>query len=198
MRNFWILIFFILCTTQAFGWGSPKPREPLPTSSPILGPYVSISMSINAPKARKDRIERLVRVVHKIVNSSEFKDRVLGAYWNGKPQFYGETKSNLEVYQAILNGQELNTTADGEWDLQIGVEWTRCSTLGWTYPNTRMFWFNSCGFDKRSDSGIAGTICHEYSHKLGFTHDFKKTPYREYSVPYAIGNICAELYPKYL
>jgi hypothetical protein len=34
---------------------------------------------------------------------------------------------------------------------------------------------------------------HEWMHKLGFNHDTKWSASREYSVPYAIGNIFEEI-----
>lgn len=180
------------------------PKPPIPVEKPVSNPVVmkdpgeiKIVLNVKATPAQIARVSRLSDVARKIINSPEFKARVLGAWYKGKAQFVDTKLSNAEVYQKLREGAELKTPVDYTWNLEIGIERSRCSTLGWTYPNVSMFWFNSCTFDTREDSGVTGTICHEYSHKLGFEHSQNATAARPYSVPYAVGTICAELYPAF-
>lgn len=184
---------------SAIAMGSPSPVKPIVVTPDIADPgKISVALTVTGTTAQVSRITRLTKVVEKIINSEKFKTRVLGSYYKGKLQFYDTTLNNEQVYETIRRGNELKSGNDYRWDLSIGVKHSRCSTLGWTYPNIREFYFNSCGFDQRSDSGLAGTICHEYNHKLGFSHSVQYTKSREYSVPYAIGTICAELYKEFL
>ena len=54
-------------------------------------------------------------------------------------------------------------------------------------------WTNDKFFTTNSLGKVAGNIVHEWTHKLGFEHDFNSTARRNYSVPYAVGNIIQEL-----
>lgn len=145
--------------------------------------------------AQIKRISDITPVVQQIINSEEFKQRVL------KAKFYDTNKSNEEIYKILTSGV---------WDLRYEFQpqkrdckgfppFKRCSpwVLGWTYPNTKTVYFNSLKWDDRDDAGIAGTVCHEESHKKGFIHSFNWTKTREMSVPYSVGTICAEMYGKY-
>lgn len=192
------LISFTL-SFQVFGWGSPKPvqQAPAKVEAPVSAPSgstVSFKLNVKAKASQVARITRLSGVAERIVNSEKFKVRVLNAWYNGRAQFQGTKLTNAQVLESIYNGNELGSGVDKVWNLEIGIEKNDCDVLGWTYPGVKMFWFNSCTFDGRDDAGVTGTICHEYTHKLGFDHDFSRTARRQYSVPYAIGTICAELY----
>ena len=145
-------------------------------------------------KARVARLSRLALVAAKIMNSAEFKRRVDASYYRGKPGFASSVLAPAVVSRLILEGNELRSGIDYEWDMEIEVKLGGRGVLGWTYPSIKKFYLNSRYLDARSDSGIVGTICHENSHKLGFGHDFKATARRPYSIPYVLGTICAQLY----
>ena len=209
MKTIFTLFFALVISAAAFGWGSPRPK-PAPAPAPVESePQIFIPQedpgrvftqaNITASVTNAVRLARLIEDgVRPIINSEKFKTRVLGAWYKGKAQFVDTELSNAEVYKALREGAELGSGADWTWNIQVAVESARCSTLGWTYPDVQKFWINSCNFETRSDSGLVGTICHEYVHKLGFKHSVKWTAAREYSVPYAVGTICAELYKEML
>jgi hypothetical protein len=200
------LTIFLLCVWGVvFAMGSRKPvvKKPevieLPPIQVTSDPgFTKITLRVEATAPQIVRITRLKDVVEKIINSDKFKVRVLGAYHKGRNGYFDSKLTTSEVYETLRKGNELGSGDDYEWDMEVGVQRARCSTLGWTYPSIKMFYFNSCNFDSRDDSGIAGTMCHEFTHKLGFSHSVKWTKDREYSVPYAIGTICAELYKEFL
>lgn len=200
-KSFLIAFFIISIVSYVYGMGSRVPyvsvKEPEINLPREENSGVSIKLDIKASPVNIARISRIVSVIQKVVSSEKFKSRVVGSYYKGKLQFFDTNLSNEEVFNKIIKGNELGSGNDYEWDLDIAIEKARCSTLGWTYPSTPIFWFNSCGFESRSDSGIGGTICHEYLHKLGFEHSVKWTKDREFSVPYAVGTVCAELYNEF-
>lgn len=196
-----ILGLSLMISSLVFGWGSPPPKKPAPVEVQVPAPtqitdpgYIHSRTSVSGTVSQAMRITRLAKTAEAIVNTEKFKARVLGAYYNKKLQFVDTKLSNAEVYQKIREAKEIGGEVDYIMDLDIGVDRARCSTLGWTYPSIRKFYFNSCGFDERTDAGLTGTICHEWTHKLGFGHSKDRTPSRPYSVPYSIGTICSELY----
>jgi hypothetical protein len=140
---------------------------------------IDIKAEIKGDTASVAKIQKVLPGVQKVINSEAFKARVLKAK-------YTTTKDSPEViYQKIMASK---------WDLDLRVErhWL-CRVKGWTNPGTKTIWFNSCGFAQRTDAGLAGTICHETLHKIGYDH---KNANDLMSVPYSIGNIVSELYGK--
>lgn len=198
----WAFLAFaivVMMAADAWSWGSPQPKKPAPT--PVEQPvkitdpgYIQSRTNVSGTVSQAMRITRLAKTAEAIVNTDKFKTRVLGAYYKGKLRFVDTNLSNAEVYQKIREAKEVGGEVDYIMDLDIGIDKTDCNTLGWTYPTIRKFYFNSCGFDERSDAGLTGTICHEWTHKLGFSHVAMRLPSRAYSVPYSIGTICSELY----
>lgn len=194
-----LLLLTILSTSLAFGRGSPPPK-PAPEAQkpgeivvespgPIKSPgKTAIVLNASGTPAQIARLTRIVPVVEKVINSPEFKSRVLGAYYNGKLQFVDTKLSNAQVFDVIMAS---------DWTLEIRLEKLGRNVLGRTFTNVKWFSFNSRNFDSRKDSGLAGTICHEQLHKLGFKHSKYNNSARPYSVPYAVGTICAELYSSF-
>lgn len=199
MKITWLLLVAIL-SFSAHGMGSrrPVPAPEAPKQAPvnIADPgSVSLWTNVMAEPETKARIERLAVVANKIWNSEQFKQRVLGAMYKGKLQFVDAEMTNLQVYDKLRKSNELGSGDDYRMDLRIGLYRMSKSTLGQTTPDDPFFYFNTYGFSSRSDAGVTGTICHEYTHKLGFDHSYRDNAARPYSVPYAVGTICAELYP---
>lgn len=164
MRNILILLFLIsLCS--------------------YVKAEVKIKVEIKGDVKSVARIQSILPKLEKVLNSKELKDRLL------KVTFTTTKLSNAEIVKKLL---------EGEWALKLEfkrqVNWRgKCNVLGWTYPSTQTIWINSCGFEARSDAGIAGTLAHEFSHKLGFDH---KNARDLMSVPYSFGNVVSEIYEK--
>lgn len=162
MRNSLVLLFLLLALSEAFAGIKVTPEI----------------------KGNSDEISKLSGVipgVQKVINSEAFKLRVL------KARFTDTKDSSEEIYKKIV-------AADWslEYEFKVQKNWRgRCPVLGWTYPAVKTVWFNRCNFMGRSDSGIAGTVCHEQMHKLGYGHKSAKSLN---SVPYAVGTICAQMF----
>ena len=77
--------------------------------------------------------------------------------------------------------------------LAFTMYYSRKSTVGYTYPNSNRIWFNSKFHNNYSVCKSAGNLGHEVSHKLKFTHAYKRTKSRPYSVPYTINAAFKEL-----
>ena len=191
----------LMWRVEAFAWGSPQPKTPDVVSTPAPTPdvvtvpgYVGVKAKITGSVKQVTRLARLTEGMEKTLNHPSFKTRVLGQYYKGKQRFHDTTLTNEQVYEKIMLAREIGGSVDHLAELEIIMEKIKCSTLGYTYPNVKPFWINTCGFDSRKDSGLVGTMCHEWMHKLGFKHAVNYSVSRDYSVPYSVGTICAEIY----
>lgn len=130
-----------------------------------------------------------------VINSKQFKERILNHQYQNKKTFVDNNElSNLEIYETIMLGAEtLNPVPNQEIDINITLYYANNSTVGYTYPDTDKIWVNNKFFASYSLSKIAANIVHEWTHKLGFTHDFRRTQRRNFSVPYGVGTIVQEL-----
>lgn len=126
-----------------------------------------------------------------ITNSQLFKREFLRADFSGETSEWRH-KTNEEIYEHFMSGAEtLQPEKDNEADIDLTIfnpkPWT--GTVGYTYPNTMRQWINRKFFWSLELYEIEGNICHEWSHKLGFDHDYKRTARRPFSVSYQLNEI---------
>jgi hypothetical protein len=175
-----------------------EPQEPKVCLLPVKAQEANLTIDVqltdfNEPQEQKmfDALERLEIVI----NSKEFKQRVLDHEYKGKKTFIDNNGlSNLDIYNIIIQGAEtLNEEIDSEIDLDLTLYFKSNSTVGYTYKNTNRIWVNDKFFKDYTLAKVAKNVSHEWIHKLGFGHDKKKTKDRPYSVPYGVGNIIKEM-----
>lgn len=144
-------------------------------------------------KVRKAK--KVVALMNKAINSDQFKQEVLAyeftdrRYRLSPKDEYREISDNNEIFKILMKGHEQNSTegADYTWKLNI--------KLGRLLPQvgrregdliiTQNWFFKKSNNENR----IAAHWFHEYSHVLGFGHDYEKTERRPHSVPYGLGTI---------
>lgn len=168
-----------------------------------------INLRLEYSNFNDEEVDKLIKAAEhfiKAINSKEFKNFILnfgyeskicsGRFWNKKcvsvniPNFKDNNdKSNMEIYNHLMTGKEvLSNDSDKEIDIEIILDRrNKKGVLGYTYANTTRQWIYNSFFRSGSIEDIAGNIAHEWTHKMGYTHDFRYTPTREYSVPYAVG-----------
>lgn len=163
------------------------------SAQPVL--RVSITPSSQFDSVRKEKLLRAGELLERVVNSSEFAERVVGHLYRGAARYVqNEGLTNEQVLERIRLGQEtLNGREDRTIDLEVDLYYTRKNVIGYTYPNVSTIWSNRRYFDAFTEAEIAANLMHEWLHKIGFDHDFKKTRRRPYSVPYAVGSIAKVL-----
>jgi len=94
-----------------------------------------------------------------------------------------------------MEGAEvLDPEVDYEIDIYVDDYYSLKKVIGYTYRNTKYQYVNSRYFDKRSTKLIGSNVLHEYGHKLGFGHDFRRTKRRPFSVCYQLNDIYEECY----
>lgn len=180
MKNLYLLLLVSCCST-------PLTNKDYKN---VFKDHTTYTVHINSTDLRHhDRLNRLLPITLKIVNSKPFRLEVMNF------KFADTTDTNAAIYNKILKSSEdFKPYSDYNWDLSYRFTTDTsngCNLYGWTYENSETTWFNLCNFDARNDSSIVGTICHEHMHKLGYNHS-KDTSYS--SVPYAVGDICENLY----
>jgi hypothetical protein len=157
-----------------------------------------IDINIKMNNFKEDQVTKMNEALEKVkivINSTEFKNRILAHTYKGEVTFVqNDNLTNEEIYEKIMIGAEsLNLEEDQEMDIDVTMYYKNNSTVGYTYPNTPKTWVNSKFFNKYSHSKVAKNVVHEWTHKLGFGHDYKRTSRRPYSVPYAVGSIIEDL-----
>lgn len=145
------------------------------------------------------RTDSALRRAAEVMNGGRFRERVLNFEHDGIPAFVDNNGlSNQEILEAIYRAEEVGyagETGVGEIHHDV-IDIAFCtwrSAIGFTSPGTEWITTYRCKYNRLSDASLAGHLVHEWLHKLGFGHDFRRTPTRPYSVPYAIGSIVEEL-----
>lgn len=172
---------------SGMAWKSSAPKKEV-ASAHYQGP-VQIEVAIDGEGGKHTRLLRLVGELSKVLADPRVKARVESATFT-----YTDLKG-AEVWKKLSEGAETLTPAvDHTWNMKLSIAPLSRGVLGQTSPSTPWVTITSAGFDKREDSGLVGTLCHEHAHKLGFGHPFKSTKTRPQSVPYSLGTICAQVH----
>ena len=154
----------------------------------------------NFTDADKAKVYRAKDILEVIMNSKDFRDRILNFTWKGEKQFNNNNGlTNKEVYRLLMTGEEVLMPASAgimNFDLTLYRSknpWSKVK--GYTLPDTMRIWMNKKFFRKSSWTAIdvAGNMAHEWVHKMGFSHDYRHNVDRPYSVPYAVGYIVTDL-----
>lgn len=146
----------------------------------------------------EEKVRRAIEIIREVIKSVEFKEKVLNFEYAGKKSFVDTKLTNQEVYQSLLKASEdLRPEVDHEMDLELELYYSRKNVVGYTYPNVLRIWMNRKYFDVYTPAQVAGNIFHEWTHKLGFEHDYRYTVSRDASVPYAIGYLIRDLGKKF-
>lgn len=155
----------------------------------------------NFTASQEEKMREALKRLKIVVNSEQFRERVLAHTYNGSNQFVNNNGlSNEEIYIRIMEGAETlsrdgdgGNVVDSEMDIDIKLYYSSRSTVGYTYPNVLQIWVNRKYFIPNSLGAVAANVIHEWTHKLGFGHDSKRTSRRPYSVPYGVGTIMKDL-----
>lgn len=146
-----------------------------------------------------DKMEDAMAVLEKIVNSQEFKDRVIN-FTNSAGERSFRSNNNLtneQIYDKFMEGREtLQQNTPGEMNFYLKLynkPWSK--VIGWTSGDINTIHINYKFFKNFRLADVAGNLAHEWTHKLGFGH---KSAKEHDSAPYGIGYIVRELGEKVL
>lgn len=211
-----ILILFLMALLSVScggsGGGSQSTEQVTDTTSPIVPDNLtadqiqdlSQSFSTNVDlmnfAGRESKMLDAIEIVKLVVATEEFKRRVLNHTYNGVKTFVDNRGfSNAQIYSMILAAAEkLQPAKNNRMDMEVEVYTADNNVVGYTYASVTQIWVNTKFFDKYTAAGVSHNLFHEWLHKLGFGHSSTWNAARDYSVPYAIGNIVGEIGKQFL
>ena len=147
----------------------------------------------NYNAVQKANLKKAEEMLAKVMNSEEFKDRVINNVYNKKPPSYDSNNglTNTQIYDKLFAGAEsLLPAVNYQMDLKVTMYYKRGAVIGFTTPNSMIVNTNSKFHNYFTACDIAGNLSHEWTHKMGFDHLSAKS-YN--SVPYSIGYLVEEL-----
>ena len=156
-------------------------------------------------EADREKINKANTLLLKIMNSLEFKQRVLNFTFKGKRQFNDNNgKTNQEIYDHLMTGAEVlmpGSRGIMNFDLTLYKSknpWSKVK--GYTLPDTMRIWINKKYFRMSSwtPRDVAANMAHEWVHKMGFGHDYNHNAERPFTVPYGVGYIVQDLADQFI
>lgn len=145
------------------------------------------------------KLEKAFEVLEKVVNSEEFKNRVVNFVNDNGDRSFASNKglTNEEIYAHFMEGREdLQQETPGEMNFYLRLYNNVFSrVIGYTNPSINTININKKYFKNFDPNEVAGNLAHEWVHKIGFGHASAK---EHDSAPYAIGYIVRELGERYL
>ena len=163
---------------------------------------VNVTQQQNFTTEQTDKLNQAITILDQVLNSPEFKDRVLNFSYQGQLGFVQNNgMNNQQIYDYLMGGAEKYPTqqvANGMADMMLSIytpPWYKrfSKALAYTNIDDPFLHIYKNYYNGASVADISNTLVHEWTHKMGFDHDFNATPQRPYSVPYGIGNTIEEL-----
>lgn len=150
---------------------------------------------INIGSNRIEKMEKAIEIIKLVVATEEFKNLILNHTYNGARTFVDNRGyTNAQIYKILLDGAEkLQPSKNNTMDVEVELYTAATNVVGYTYPSSKRIWVNTKYFDQYTAAGVAHNLMHEWMHKLGFEHSSSWNTARDYSVPYAIGDIMGEV-----
>lgn len=122
-----------------------------------------------------------VQIAETVLNSVDFKGWFLRTKFTELADF--EDSSNNHLYMKFF----VNNEHRFSWKIVSRPWYKRFSpAIGMAGPDKEVHTYAPC-FQEMSVAERAGHIAHEVMHIIGFTHSFKKSPSRDKSLPYQVG-----------
>lgn len=148
-------------------------------------------------KSDLEKAERVRKLIEEVINDEHFRTEILNADFKDR-RFVDENRNTTDIndneiiLQKIISGKEQYTgeKEDFEWDLRVTLYRSLTSEIG--HRSRETIFTKKKKFRNMSERYIASHWIHEYIHVIGFTHDYKKTRIRPYSIPYLVGTIASD------
>ena len=144
------------------------------------------------------KAERIKFLIEDVANDPSFREKIVNADFKdrGFVEENGnriEMKNNQDILEKIVGGKEQfsDNEKDFIWGLRVVLYRSITGEVGHRSRDT--IFTKKRKFRKLDERYIASHWIHEYVHVIGFTHDFKKTEVRPFSVPYLVGSIALEI-----
>ena len=166
---------------------------------------IKVIKTKNYSEIQIQKINNAIKKMEKVLNSKVFKYQVLAFTIQGKTGFSYkknwfstfEKYNNDHIYYFIMNpNKEIAADETATIELYLSLDSVHVGkTKEKELPEEYWVHTDQLFFESATESQLAGHFAHEWCHKLGLSHSRYKwqDPNREYSVPYAIGNLVETL-----
>lgn len=158
---------------------------------------VVLKQAIGFDDLRLAKLNNAIGLLERVLNSVEFKERVLSFGYTAKVGIWPFRKSVWEnsFYQTSLPNEMVYSRIMAADPMQIEAKlyYSNNIVVGYTYPGTTLQYMNQKFFDSFSVAECSSNLIHEHCHMMSFTHDFRATALRPFSVPYAIQGIVTDI-----
>lgn len=159
------------------------------------GKKFAVNLDVQHSLTQKEltKLQQAARHAFDVMNSDSFKLWCWNFSYSGRNHFHDTNLTNEQVYDKLMSGAErLLPVVDNEMDITLLIDHrNKKGVLGYTFKSTIKQWIYNRFFSSANYKQISGNLVHEWCHKMSFGHDYKRTKYREYSVPYAVGYFVA-------
>ncbi len=154
---------------------------------------------VNFSTNQENKVQDAVDLIKQVIATEEFKTAILNHKYKGKKTFVDNGGlTNAQIYKKILESSErLNPKINNTMDVTLVTYRESANVIGFTLPSVNKIWMNTRYLNTFTPRQVASNLFHEWLHKLGFRHDYERTPERQYSVPYAVGYLVKRLAAKF-
>lgn len=140
----------------------------------------------------KEKMIRAADMLEEEANiNGSFDEFILEHEFQGHKGFADCGDSNERVLARLLSGAErLTPEVDHTWNIKVIPYSSRKRVIGYTYPNREEIWVNMKYYNTKtwSEADCAGNLSHEWTHKAGFGHSYRRSWMWPATVPYAVGS----------
>lgn len=140
----------------------------------------------NLSEPQKNKIKNACVTGEPVLSSHLFKYQML-------KQKYSEARgySTSQIYDLFMAGGDgPGNVKDKVVTIDVTGFYKRSSTIGWTTVNGVKTYINTRFLDNFGPHEVLGHLMHEYCHRLGFVHRWRKSA----SVPYKVGYCVRDCY----
>lgn len=178
-------------------FGDHTDQDPIPNEALTFDARIDL---VNLTTLQQEKMEEAIEIIKMVVATEVFRSKVLNHTYNGKKTFVDNGGyTNAQIYQIILDGAErLQPAKNNTMDAEVELYYAATNVVGYTYASSNRIWVNTKYFNVYTAAGVAHNLFHEWMHKLGFIHDSTWSSSRDYSVPYALGNLIGEIGKEFL
>lgn len=212
MKKTILIALSLFISSAAFAHTTTSDKAPLPqpllfkSAEVVNGNFLKVVPGQikgfdNFP-SEKEKLTKAFQVIEAVVNSVEFKNRVIAFKGSGPQGGYTSNQklTNEQIYDFLMQGKELldGDTTLGEMNLDISrySPWYSSKVIGRTSPGkSKWIEVNGQHYRNMDVASMASNVTHEWIHLNGFLHDSAAD---HDSVPYKVGYIVGDLAKKYL
>ena len=180
MRLMYLFIIYIVsCNITVYSMGAKKPALPVIELPPITvtnGDYLTVKKCTNCSEKQWKFIQVATIKTNETIASTCFSSFML--------------QRKLIDTASMNNAQVIDRLVGKNTETDVEMYYSLKRVLGYTYGNQPIgkykIWINSRYMMEWNYCDLGSLLGHETSHKKGFSHSYKYTPSRDYSVPYSI------------